>query len=182
VAPKKLGKVLNVLAAGPFRFPVRAVLKLSWAWDRAWSHVRFQALFPSTHDCVVHYTVQIKYPERIRFGSNVVIGPGAILGGMGGIEIGAHVRISTGVLIETGGLDLGTGVPYKHKTSPITIGTGAWIGARAIILAGVSIGDYAVIGAGTVVTKDVAPGAIVVGPAMRVLNTCVTVQPTVLKE
>ncbi|WP_415404541.1 sugar O-acetyltransferase [Tateyamaria sp. SN3-11] len=50
---------------------------------------------------------------------------------------------------------------------PVHIGKRVWIGGGAILLAGVSVGDGAVIGAGSVVTRDVAPGQIVVGNPAR---------------
>lgn len=52
---------------------------------------------------------------------------------------------------------------------PARIGRGAWLGANVTILPGVNIGDGAVVGAGSVVTKDVEPNAVVVGsPARKV--------------
>lgn len=58
----------------------------------------------------------------------------------------------------------------EHVTQgPITVGNDVWIGARAIVLSGVSIGDGAVVGAGSIVTEDVEPYAVVAGvPATRV--------------
>jgi virginiamycin A acetyltransferase len=53
---------------------------------------------------------------------------------------------------------------------PIRIGNDVWIGARAIVVSGVSIGDGAVIGAGSVVTSDVPPYAVVVGVPGRILK------------
>ncbi len=66
--------------------------------------------------------------------------------------------------------------PYKHfnKTllsyvSPVIIGEGSWIGVGAMILPGVEIGDYAVVSAGSVVSKDVETKKIVSGnPAMEI--------------
>ncbi|WP_308462078.1 CatB-related O-acetyltransferase [Mesorhizobium sp. INR15] len=57
---------------------------------------------------------------------------------------------------QAGGSDL-------SSKGPIRIGNDVWIGRRAIILSGVTIGDGAVIGAGAVVSKDVPPYAVVVG-------------------
>ncbi len=56
------------------------------------------------------------------------------------------------------------------EVPPVTIGNDVWIGCHAIVLAGVTVGDGAVIGAGAVVTKDVPPYAIVVGVPARILR------------
>jgi maltose O-acetyltransferase len=81
------------------------------------------------------------------------------------VTIGDGTQIGPGVQILTAdhprdpaqrraGLDLGR---------PIAIGRNVWIGAAAIILPGVTVGDDAIVGAGAVVTRDVRPGATVVG-------------------
>lgn len=57
-------------------------------------------------------------------------------------------------------------MPYK----PVTIGNDVWIGTRAMVLGGVTIGDGAVIGAGAIVTKDVPPYAIVGGVPAKVIK------------
>ena len=54
------------------------------------------------------------------------------------------------------------------EEQPIHIGNDVWIGTRAIILPGVTVGDHSVVGAGAVVTKDVPPYAIVAGVPARV--------------
>jgi len=58
---------------------------------------------------------------------------------------------------------------YPTQTLPVTIQEGAWIGARATILGGVTIGAHAVVAAGSVVTHDVPPYTVVGGvPAMKI--------------
>ena len=52
---------------------------------------------------------------------------------------------------------------------PVTIGRNVWIGALAVILPGVTMGDDAIVGAGAIVTRDVAPGTTVVGNPARPL-------------
>jgi acetyltransferase-like isoleucine patch superfamily enzyme len=59
----------------------------------------------------------------------------------------------------------------KIEALPVTIGAGVWVGARALILPGVTVGDGAVIAAGAVVTKDVAPNTVVAGVPARVVRT-----------
>jgi maltose O-acetyltransferase len=99
-----------------------------------------------------------------------MISPGCVLGAKAPISLGSHVRLSQGVHIETASLDLNAPLPYPHIARPVAIGDGVWIGAHSIVLAGVRIGDNAVIGAGTVVSKDVPAAAIVVGSGMRMID------------
>lgn len=56
------------------------------------------------------------------------------------------------------------------EAEPITIGNNVWIGGSATILPGVSIGDNAVVGAGSVVTRDVAPNTVVAGNPAKVIR------------
>lgn len=60
---------------------------------------------------------------------------------------------------------------YPKKTLPVTIKKGAWIGAGAIILPGVTVGEYAVVGAGATVTKDVPAFTVVAGVPARIVKT-----------
>ncbi|WP_420360969.1 acyltransferase [Companilactobacillus halodurans] len=57
------------------------------------------------------------------------------------------------------------------KTAPITIKEGAWIGAKAVLLPGVTIGKHAIVGAGSVVTKDVTEYTVVGGNPAKVIKT-----------
>ena len=56
------------------------------------------------------------------------------------------------------------------EEQPIHIGNDVWIGTRAIILSGVTVGDHSVVGAGAVVTKDVPPYAVVGGVPAKILK------------
>jgi acetyltransferase-like isoleucine patch superfamily enzyme len=180
---RRVSRVIqSVATSAALRHPIRGLIAAGWACGRVWSHLRFRALFPSSERSVGHYSVQFKYPERIQMGAGVAIGSRVILGAMGGIRIGNFVRISSDVIIETGGLDLNTPVPYQHQAKPIVIEEGAWIGTRATILSGVTIGKYAVIGAGTVVSKSVPAHAIVVGAGMRILEAQVPEASAQLEE
>ena len=101
----------------------------------------------------------LKNPANISIGSKVKIGPGCTLGAMSPIRICDEVTLSQDVIVETGGLSLRGG--RHHKSKPITIHKGAWIGARSIILSGVTIGEFAVIGAGLCIRSDVPSNEIV---------------------
>lgn len=115
-------------------------------------------------------SVEIKYPQNLSIGKNVGIGPSSTIGAHSLITIGDNVRISKGVTIETAGLDLSCPLPYPHVSKPIVISEGAWLGTRCIILGGVTIGKYAVIGAGAIVTKDIGDYEIVVSQPFRVIK------------
>jgi len=157
-----------VLRSWPVRWPVRGLITAGRGAARLASVIRLHALAPHAGDCVCHWTVELKYPERIRFGHRVIIGPRCTLGARAPITLGDHVRLSKGVVIETAGLDFSTAPPYRHRAAPITVGSGVWLGVGAIVLGGVTIGANAIIGAGAVVTRDVPANAIVVGAETRV--------------
>lgn len=57
------------------------------------------------------------------------------------------------------------------KVAPVILGRNVWVGARAVILPGVTIGDHAVIGAGSIVSADVPPRSVVAGTPARVVRT-----------
>lgn len=108
---------------------------------------------------------------NIRVGRNVFINQGCRFNDIGGIEIGDDVMIGPGVSLITSGHPLGVDARRSGITSaPIVIGRNVWIGASALILQGVTIGDHAVVAAGAVVTRDVAPRTLVGGVPASVLK------------
>ncbi len=85
------------------------------------------------------------------------------------VEIGEDVAIARDVIIRD--TDSHKIVAENHKvTAPVKIGNHVWIGTRAIIMKGVTVGDGAVIAAGAVVTKDVPPKTIVAGVPAKVIR------------
>lgn len=103
------------------------------------------------------------------------IGPECYLTGplhidlMASVRIGSHVYMGYEVMLITVDHDLGSSLQRcgPRLQGPIEVGDGAWIGSRAIILPGVRIGRGAVVAAGSVVTKDVAPDTLVAGVPAR---------------
>ncbi len=146
---------------------LRLAMAIGATAGRAFSFLKIRSLLHVPAGTVCHWSVEIKYPENLTLLGAVVIGPGCTIGAKGHITLGADVRVSKGVLIETASLDINAGLPFPHISRPIVIHDGVWLGAHSIVLGGVTIGANAVIGAGTVVSRDVSPGAIVVGGGSR---------------
>lgn len=155
---------------GLVRSAVRFVLVIAGAISRVASVLRAAAVFKGDAVPVCHWSVTVKYPENVRCGTAVIIGPRTTLGAKGGITLGDYVRISEGVLIETASLDFSTPPPYPHIAKPIVLERGVWIGARAIILGGVTICEGSIVGAGAIVTHSVPPNSVVVGTAARSIS------------
>lgn len=92
--------------------------------------------------------------------------------GRTGITIGEGVVLSARCMLIDGGIDrrVNPTPSGTYVEKPIVIGEGAWIGAGAIILPGVTIGKMATVGAGSVVTRDVPERCTAVGNPARVIS------------
>lgn len=107
-------------------------------------------------------------PHMVRIGKNVVVMPGCLMMSAGGITIDDGAMIAANVQLISNNHDL-----YERQVitcKPVHIGKNAWVGAGATILPGVTVGDNAVVGAASVVTKDVAPWTIVAGNPARLIK------------
>jgi len=153
-------------------FIVRTILKFNKWIQGKWSALRFRSLIKNAgSNCSCHFTVEIKYPDKIILGNNTRIGPKTTLGAYGGITIGSNVVVSKNVLIESAGLNFrNQPIPYKHKAEPIVIEDNVWIGANATILGGVTIGKGSIIGAGATVYKNISSNSIVVQSPSRIIS------------
>ena len=116
----------------------------------------------------VYPTCKVWAPWNVQTGSWVAIDDEVNLYSADKITIGTKVAISREAFICTASHDI-TKPNRPLITAPITICDGVWIGARAIILPGVTIGEGVVVAAGAVVTKDVEPWSVVGGnPAKEI--------------
>jgi len=112
-------------------------------------------------------------PENVMIGDHCGINHGVFILGHYRIEIGSYVVLSARCMLIDAALDksefLERDFP-KHVSAPIRIEDGAWIGAGAIILPGVTVGRKAIVGAGAIVTRDVPQYAIAVGSPARIIG------------
>ncbi|HEY8785682.1 MAG TPA: acyltransferase [Candidatus Limnocylindria bacterium] len=105
----------------------------------------------------------------ITIGDHTVVNAGCHLDGRGGLSIGDNVSVSPGVWILTDEHDVND-PDFPEILSPVRIDDYVFIGSKAMILPGITIGRGAVIGAGAVVTKSVAPFEIVAGVPARTIG------------
>ncbi len=111
--------------------------------------------------------VKIIGPANLRIGRGTKVVNRVILDARGGLEIGDDTQIGfeSVVLTSTHRFeDLGRPILKQGmKKQAVQIGNDVWIGARVVVLPGVAIGDQAIVGVGSIVTKDVPDRAIVAG-------------------
>ena len=128
-----------------------------------------------------------------KFGNDVRVNPKASFGSGRRVEVGNNCNLSSGLIV-IGDLKLGNDVmmgpevvfiSYNHEVSdlevpmrmqgatdskPIIVGNDVWIGMRAIVMPGVTIGSHSIVAAGSVVTKDVPDWGIVGGNPAKVIK------------
>ena len=124
---------------------------------------------------VGHNTILKGYHKNeLRIGDHTWVGQMCFLHSAGGIDIGNAVGIGPCVKILTSThLDSNLSKPLISndlKFSPVVIGDGCDIGIGTILLPGVTVGKGSIVGAGSVVTKDVEPYSIVAGNPARLLR------------
>ncbi|MFJ6936591.1 WcaF family extracellular polysaccharide biosynthesis acetyltransferase [Streptomyces sp. NPDC101132] len=102
---------------------------------------------------LIRHRVRVLWPWKLRIGDHTWIGEGAWLLNLEPVTIGANVCVSQEALLCTGSHDH-RAADFRYRNAPITVEDGAWIAARATVLAGVTIGRHAVAAAGSVVHRD----------------------------
>ena len=125
-------------------------------------------LFDIGEDSFVMAPVAGAAIDMLKIGNNVYINSNSLLMARGGITIEDDVLIAANVQLLSNNHD-----EYERQIltcKPIHIKKGAWIGAGASILPGVTIGKYAIVGSDSVVTKDVPDYAVVVGNPAKVIK------------
>lgn len=119
-----------------------------------------------------HVMSQCVIGENCNLGQNVVVSPGVVLGR--NVKVQNNVSIYTGVICEddvflgpsmvfTNVINPRSAISRKNQYGKTLVKRGATIGANATVICGHTIGEFAFVGAGTVVTKDVKPYALIIG-------------------
>lgn len=110
---------------------------------------------------LVRHDVRVLWPWKLSVGDNSWIGEGAWLLNLEPIHIGSNVCVSQEALLCTGGHDHRT-TDFRYRNAPIRLGHGCWVGARAVVLPGVTVEPGAVVAANTTASRDVSAGTVLV--------------------
>lgn len=115
----------------------------------------------------IHPGVYLLSPENLVIGDNVSIHPMCYIDSTGGVKIGNNVSIAHGTTILSGTHNYNShSIPIKDqqiRLEQTIIEDNIWIASKATVLCGITIGHGSVIGASSVITKNVSPNSIVVG-------------------
>lgn len=140
--------------------------------DEAFRRGVLRDLFASGGD-----SVWLELPFHCDYGTNIYLGEkvyfnfDCVILDVCEVHMGDFVFVGPGVHIYTATHPLEANLRRTQEFGrPVTIGSDVWIGGKAVICPGVTIGDRSVIGAGSVVTKDVPAGVIVAGNPGRVIR------------
>ena len=127
---------------------------------------------------IIHRNCDIKLGRKVNLRSELILGDGVAVGDRTEIHAGNSVKIGDGTLIAWDccimDRDYHKFESETEVTRPVVIGKRVWIGCNVLIMKGVTVGDGAVIAAGSVVTKDVPAAALVGGNPARIIKENVT--------
>ena len=138
------------------------------------NYLRIQGAFIGKY--ITYYPgIKINPCKNIKLGDYVDLAWGVLITTGGGVEIGDRTLVGYGTKILSANHII-PAIPGKifgagHVKKRVVIGNDVWIGANCVIVAGVTIGEGAVVAAGSVVTKDVAPFTIVGGVPAKLIKS-----------
>ena len=125
----------------------------------------------SPESLYIQFPFYCDYGYNIECGENVFINANCVFLDVAKITIGSHVLFGPAVQVYTASHPLDFMTRRKLEfAQPITIGDDSWIGGGAIIMPGVNIGKRCVIGAGSVVTKDIPDDSLAIGNPAKVIR------------
>jgi putative colanic acid biosynthesis acetyltransferase WcaF len=127
---------------------------------RVWLLRRFGAAIGQ--GVIIKPGVRVKYPWRLTVGDDCWIGEDCWIDNLAAVRLGRDAVLSQGVYLCTGNHDW-SDPAFGLRIGPITLADGAWVGARAVVAPGVSLGDSAIAAAGSVVTRSIPAGEVHAG-------------------
>lgn len=166
----KLSKITNRL----YNYFLDCKIAALWLLGYFPSHVFRQAIFSLAgvklgKKSTIHIGARFYQPKNVVIGDDTVIGDHATLDGRAKLTIGSHVALASEVMIFNSQHHIHS-QDFHPTELPVTINDYCFIGPRAIILPGVNVGRGAIVGAGAVVTKDVADFTVVAGVPAKEIN------------
>ena len=171
--PLTLTQVIKKILNRFYHYYLDLKIALLWILGYTPSHIIRKLIFRLAgikigKKSTIHIGARFYQPKNISIGTGTIIGDHATLDGRDKLTIGNHVDIASEVLILNAEHDLNS-PSFDPIEEPVVIKDYCFIGPRAIILPGVTIGRGAVVAAGAVVTKDVLDLAVVGGvPAKEI--------------
>lgn len=148
-----------------------ALYDVNHIWPRTPEHQQALAKLFNGHypaGLSIFAPLQIDFPLQMKIGKNVFINHSFTAMSIAGIELGDNVQLGPHVSIVTDNHDLKN--RYVLKCKPVKLCNNVWVGANALILPGVIVGENSVIAGGAVVTKDVPANVIVAGTPAKVIR------------
>ncbi len=119
----------------------------------------------------IHHSSIVSYANRVQIGieTNPGLNPGCYIHGVNRIYIGDYTQFGPNVGLMSGNHDL-YDFRKQSESKPIKIGKHCWIGMNVVIMPGVELGDFTIVGAGSIVTKSFPEGkCVIVGnPAKKI--------------
>lgn len=156
----RTGMLARLVRLEPFR-------RLLGAAGRRAAFVRLGA--DIAPEVFIGHGVYIRFPQNVSIGSGTRVSGRCRIESWGNVTIGRCCMFNDDVLLLTAQHDIDS-VDFGDDVRPILIGDYVWLPQRIIVLPGVHIGDAAVVGTGSVVTRDVPPYAVVAGNPASVIR------------
>ena len=173
-------------SASPYKLSEKIRMQIWWIVERIFFRLSFQKLRGWRNFLLrlfgakigsgvgIHPKARIWLPWNLEIGNNTGIGFDVLIYNLGKVVIGNYSTISQRTHINTGSHDIND-PDFKLITKPVNIGSGVFIGTETYISPGVTIGDMAVVGARSVVTKDLPANMICYG------HPCIPIKERVKK-
>jgi acetyltransferase-like isoleucine patch superfamily enzyme len=148
-----------------------------------YTHVAPRRRLREGENCSISPDVSFANPERIELGDRVRLGSRCHLWAgpsTGRIRVGDDSLFGPEVMVTAAGYRYDHGSPVTEQPmaeGDVVIGRDTWLGARVMVLPGVTIGDGCIVGAGSVVTSNLPAGSVAVGVPARIISQRLPVYP-----